>query len=190
MYNDYMQNVFGVDYSPYCNTYDSIFRNTDFYNQTENYNQYNYDLNYMQPNFSARTMVTDIEELYPEIYKIIYPMVKKICMNNSRHLSSETLDDMTDEIYNNIEANNIINLNINIESNKNENNSSNRKNINNENREERQFNNPIRDLIKILLVRELFDNDRHNRPPRPFPPDHFHPRPPRPPIRKSWNIST
>ena len=170
MYDDYMQNVFGVDYSPYCNTYNPMFRNTDYYNQEENNNQYNYDFNYMNPNFSARNMVAEIEDLYPEIYKIIYPMIKKICMQSPRPLSMETLDDMTDEIYSNIEANNIINLNINIESNKNENNSSsNKKNINNENRDSRQINNPIRDLIKILLIRELCGNNCPNRPPRPFP---------------------
>ena len=45
------------------------------------------------------------------------------------------------------------------------------------------MNNPIRDLIRILLIRELVDGIPSPRPPRPFPPGQgpFPPRPPKPP---------
>ena len=41
---------------------------------------------------------TDLESLYPEIYKIVYPMVKKVCMQKTKPISEEMLDDMVNEI--------------------------------------------------------------------------------------------
>ena len=49
-----------------------------------------------------------------------------------------------------------------------------------ETNEKRQFNSGLRDLVKILLIRELLNRPRPPRPPvRPPMP----PRPPRPPMR-------
>lgn len=179
MYDDYMQNFFGVDYSPYENTYDLNYRNTSFYNQSEDYNHFNYPFNYMYQGFSFMNAVTALEDLYPEIYKIIYPMVQKACSQNTHPINDDVLDEITNDIYSNIEADNIINLNINIDNNRNENKSiSNSKNVDSENKDKRHFN-PVRDLIKILLIRELGGKSNFNRPPRPFSPC---PPPPRPPM--------
>ena len=131
-----------------------------------------------------------LEESYPEIYQIIYPMVKKACDSNNIN-SSEEINRLTDEIYVALEGNNEINVNINL---RNEVGKEGRaeniikktsktesEKISNETRRS-QSNNNLRDLIKILLIRELLR--KPNLPP-PMPP---HGRPPmplpmRPPIR-------
>ena len=183
MYEDYIQNMLREDYSPYQYTYDPMSRNT-YYNQIEDYNQFNYSYpyNYVK-NSDSRTLSEDIENLYPEIYKLIYPMIKKTCRQNMLPITEDILDEITDDIYNNIEAENIINLNIDITNGKSENKSiSNIKKDNINNQENRHINNSLRDLIKILLIRELIDKNNFDRPPRPHFPGHmsFPPRPPMP----------
>lgn len=182
MYDDYIQNLLGENYSPYQYTYEPMLRNTYYYNQMDDFDQYIYDYPFNCINkSSSRNLVTDIENLYPEIYKIIYPMIQKACNQNTRPITEDVLDDMTNDIYNNIEAENIINLNIDITNNRNENKSlSNAKKTIQENRETRQITNSLRDLVKILLIRELIGRPDFNRPPRPFPPGPFPPMPPRP----------
>ena len=195
MYEDYVQNLFGENYTPYRNTYEPYL---DFYQDYENYNyplQYNYDYNYLNQN--NRNL--DIEGLYPEIYKIVYPLVKKACNTNTRPLNEELLEKMTQDIYSNLEAGNIINVTINVDDNNSTSKVENRSSashpnnkvekttvpVENRSSENRQFN-PIRDLVKILLIKEWFDRPE-NRPPRPRPPrpgfpprPDFPPRPPRP----------
>ncbi len=224
MFDDYMQNMLGENYFPNQYTYEPMSRNTYFNDQLEDYEQYNLSSNYnynfncncdypyncRQQNCYSRNLAIDIENMYPEIYKIIYPMIQKACMQNNRPITEEVLDQMTSDIYNNIEADNIINLNIDIVNNRNEknsvsqnshqskdstenrNNQTSTKNITTsvQNREYRQNNNPIRDLIRILLIRELLGGRPSPRPPRPFPPgpEPFPPRPPRPSIPGNpWN---
>ena len=192
MYEDYIQNLFGRNYQPYQNTYDPMLRNTNCYNQIDGFEQYDYEQNnfYEQipyDNFlyySTRNLVSDLENLYPEIYKIVYPMIQKACNQNNKPIDENLIDDMTDDIYSNIEADNIINLNINIENKRNESAVNKEKNNKCKTAENRQFNNPIHDLIRILLIRELLDRPGY-RPPRPRPPRPGFPgnppsRPPRP----------
>lgn len=216
MFDEYMQNMLGENYFPYQYTYEPMSRNTYFNNQLQDYDQYNlgsnFNYNYSctcdypyncNQNFYSRNIVQDIENMYPEIYNIIYPMIQKACMQNNKPVTEDVLEEMTNDIYSNIEADNIFNLNITVE-NRSENNSVNKstnkyentilnssKNSsseNKENREYRQDNNPIRDLIRILLIREFLGERPSSRPPRPprppFPPTPgpFPPRPPRPPM--------
>lgn len=180
MYDDYIQNLLRDDYSPYQYTYEPMLRNT-YYNQIEDYNQinYSYPYNYVK-NYVSRNLSEDIENLYPDIYKLIYPMIKKACRQNIPPISEDTIDEITNDIYNNIEAENIINLNIDITNGKSESKSiSNIKN-NTNNQENRHINNSLRDLIKILLIRELIGKNNFDRPPRPYYPAHmpFSPNPP------------
>lgn len=183
MYDDYISNMLREDYSPYQNTYEPLSRNT-YYNQIEDYNQFNYSYpyNYVK-NSTSRNLSEDIENLYPDIYRLIYPMIKKACRQNMPHVTEDTLDEITNDIYNNIEAENIINLNIDITNGKNENKTiSNIKKNNTKEQENRHINNSLRDLIKILLIRELIGKNNYDRPPRPYFPGHmsFSPRPPMP----------
>ena len=151
-------------------------------------------------NSSQVSMRNNLEECYPEIYKIIYPMVKKACDENMGANTREEIEQMTDEIYSALEDNNQINVNINLGntiSTTNTNGTENRsevhkeevqrkstekQQIENRNMEtqarRRPFNNNLRDLIKILLIRELLGRPNNNFPPRPP----FN-RPPRPPMR-------
>lgn len=175
MYNDYMQNLLGSNFPNYQNTYDNSFIDIGY--------SYNPIGNYFYNNQPQMNRSVDLESLYPEIYKIIYPMVQKACLQITGQIDASLLDNLTNDIYNNLEGENVVNLNINIENTKNEstdsNNFSNTRNssskqekrqINNPIQETRQINNPIRDLIKILLIRELLRRQRQNRPPRPMRP--------------------
>ena len=189
----------------YDNQYEEYIRSVLGYPTTANMNQNHINQNQMYqaeyPNPSQINMRNDLEEFYPEIYKIIYPMVQKACDGNMGANSREEIEQMTDEIYSAIEDSNQINVNINLGNtisttnmnrmqNRNEmskeevqKKSSERQEIENRNAEVESRiiprNNNLRDLIKILLIRELLRRRHNHFPPRPP----HHPRPPmRPPI--------
>lgn len=136
---------------------------------------------------------TELETYYPEIYKVVYPMVCTACNNNREKISGQLIDELTNEIYFAIDENGSTTLDRNMDNNRQNNISKNQeiKKTNNlekvENRtEDRQKNvvknRTLHDLIKILIIRELLKrpNGRPNRPPMPpFPGG----RPPYPPMR-------
>ena len=125
-------------------------------------------------------------------------MVQKACDGNMRANSREEIEQMTDEIYSAIEDNNQINVNINLGntiSTTNMNRTQNRNEISKEEIQKKSSekqevenrnietesrisprNNNLRDLIKILLIRELLRRRHNHFPPRP-------PHNPRPPMR-------
>lgn len=177
----------------YDGSYDEYIRSILGYNQNELYD-YGYNDNYnnyrMQDNI-AIVQNSQLEQSYPEIYKVVYPMVSKRCENVRAELSNEELEKMTDEIYFALESKNETQLNINL---KNDVRTSSNANVRkaevnvteNSKGETRQFNSGLRDLVKILLIRELLNRPRPfpPRPPvRPPMPPGPGPRPPRPPMR-------
>lgn len=181
----------------YDNQYEEYIRSVLGYPSTANMNQ-NQMYQNEYPNPSQINMRNDLEEFYPEIYKIIYPMVQKACDGNMRANSREEIEQMTDEIYSAIEDNNQINVNINLGntiSTTNMNRTQNRNEIPKEEIQKKSSekqemenrniegesrisprNNNLRDLIKILLIRELLRRRHNHFPPRP-------PHNPRPPMR-------
>lgn len=181
----------------YDNQYEEYIRSVLGYPSTANMNQ-NQMYQNEYPNPSQINMRNDLEECYPEIYKIIYPMVQKACDGNMRANSREEIEQMTDEIYSAIEDNNQINVNINLGntiSTTNMNRTQNRNEISKEEIQKKSSekqevenrnietesrisprNNNLRDLIKILLIRELLRRRHNHFPPRP-------PHNPRPPMR-------
>ena len=180
----------------YDNQYEEYIRSVLGYPSTANMNQ-NQMYQNEYPNPSQISMRNDLEAFYPEIYKIIYPMVQKACDGNMGANSREEIEQMTDEIYSAIEDNNQINLNINLgntvsTTNLNTQNrnklhkegvqkkSSEKQEVENRNTEGESRisprNNNLRDLIKILLIRELLRRRHNHFPPRP-------PHNPRPPMR-------
>lgn len=184
----------------YDNQYEEYIRSVLGYPRITNRNQ-NQMYQNEYPNPSQIRMRNDLEECYPEIYKIIYPMVQKACDGNMRANSKEEIEQMTDEIYSAIEDSNQINVNIhlgNTISTSNTNRSQNNNELSKEkipkkNSEKQEVenrnvdaenkrsprNNNLRDLIKILLIRELLGRPHNHFPPSPP----HHPRPPmRPPI--------
>lgn len=134
-YDDYIRSVLGYQ--------DSDFRD-DFY-----------DYNYTS---LSNNNYDRLDDLYPDIYKIVYPMVQRRCQNLDAPITRENIDMITEELYSNIE------------------NGRNQGEVNNsESQETRQFNGGgISDIIKILLIRELLGRSRRpcNRPGcrPPFPP--------------------
>lgn len=198
----------------YNETYDDYIRSILGYptrNQLEQYNhepqEYQGYQEYRNPTFNTNINISgnnvELENSYPEIYKIVYPMVTKKCDNmRGETITRDDIENMTDEIYYALEEKQEkrinINLTNNISSTKSQNSSaiSTSAKVENkrpdvkisqkaiENSEKRQINNGLRDLIQILLIRELLNRPRPPfRPPMPNPPGPG-PRPPmRPPFR-------
>lgn len=198
----------------YNETYDDYIRSILGYparNQFEQYNQempeYQSYQEYRNPTFNTNINISgnnvELENSYPEIYKIVYPMVAKKCENvRSETFSKSDIENMTDEIYYALEEKQEKRININLtndmSSTKVQNSSavSTSAKVENkrpdvkisqkaiENSEKRQINSGLRDLIQILLIRELLNRPRPPfRPPMPNPPGPG-PRPPmRPPFR-------
>lgn len=174
-YDDYIRSILGY---PPMNSLNYSYQN---YNDYNNQNIYN------------TTNDSDIEKCYPEIYKIVYPMITKKCIDINGMPSSEDIENMTDEIYYALEEKDEMKSNINlsndvrstksaISTTKISEKKSEVKTLQTveQKRETRQINRGLRDLIKILLIREILN--RPGRPPvRPRPPI---PGPgPRPPMR-------
>ena len=135
------------------------------------------------------------ENMYPEIYRILKPMIKKICDSRSYdEITEDLLDNMTDEIYRNIESEiDVVNLNITTENEYNKSNNQVRSGntkmtIDNKENETRACcSNPmLKDLIKILLLNQIINNKppRPNRPRPPFSPQ-YGPWQGRPPYRNN-----
>lgn len=198
MYEEYMQNFFNYPGGGYRNTYeqcnlDNCAMNYEpryGFDMVDNY-PYGYNSNYIQgnnSNYHSRNITQELEDCYPEIYKIVYPMVRKVCAkNNYRGYSKIEIDRMVEEVYSNIEVNDAVELNITLNNDvrgvesKNEDIQA---DANDDKRtEKRQIrrNNGLNDLIRILILRELLGrpgcigpNCRPGMGPRPLMP----PRPP------------
>lgn len=174
-YDEYIRSILGY---PPANSYTNNYQN--FANQSNNYDT--------REN-------SELESCYPEIYKIVYPMITKKCNEVRGNFANEDIERMTDEIYYALDEQNGIQLNINL---KNDVRTVSQQNIpkmpdkkadvkikevTEEKRETRQFNSSLRDLIKILLIRELL---RRRRPPMRPPMPNPGQRPPmRPPMARN-----
>lgn len=150
LYEEYMRSVLGYNMPDYRNSY--------------NFDDMNFNEFSMMQNMSNEEM----ENCYPDIYRLVYPMVQKACMQNNRPLTRELIDDMTDEIYFSIEDNELTQQSRGKDEKSTE--------VKMENRQRIVRNRTLNDLIRILILRELL-----GRPGFPGRPPH--PRPPRPPMR-------
>lgn len=130
--------------------YDNYIRNLYGLNENNYYSNYNRGMDQKE----------EIEEYYPEIYKIVYPMISKACSSRYEPINKSLVENLTNEIYLALEANTEFNEKL--------------KEIN----ETRSpVNRGLQDLIKILILRELLGRPGWRpRPPMPPPP----PRPPYP----------
>ena len=155
-YEEYMKNVLG--YSPY------VEENYTYTNEQEDLYAYTNDL----PIYKQEQYLT---KFYPEIYKMTYPMVCKICnINSNKELTNELLENMIDEIYKNLEPEEEVRTKNNLPPLKNGDvRNPNSKEFEINTKETRHNNSLLRDLIKILILKEW---GRPNRPPMrpPFPP--------------------
>lgn len=158
----------------YENEYENYMRSVLGYptNNTYNINSFPYKSN--------NNVKDNYEHLYPDIYNVLKPMVKKVCSNvRSMDISSETIEDMANEIYNNIESD-TTNITIAGTENSVKSNEMEVRGKSNKNTEESSrgcCGNPtLKDLIKILIITQLIGNS-NNRPPKPPPPSPYPPRP-------------
>ena len=143
-YEEYMQNVLGYNIRP---------QNT--YQMPENIYEMQRGSNYEN---------IDLENLYPDIYRMIQPMVQKACMRVTGVINEEMLCSMTDEIYNAMteetkEVRDVKKSSSEIRTN----NSQNIKKV----EEPRQHNCLLRDLIRILIIKELLRRRTIRPPMRP-----------------------
>lgn len=145
-YEEYMQNVLGYSVRPQ-NTYQLP---ESIYEMPRGNNYENMDL----------------EELYPDIYRMIQPMVQKVCMRATGVINEEMIVSMTDEVYNAMSEETRESKDVRKSSNEiKTNNSQSARKI----EETRQNNYLLRDLIRILIIKELLRR-RPGRPPmRPGP---------------------
>ena len=178
-YEDYMRSVLGYYQMPemYSDMYEP---RTDYYYERNN-PQASSNIQYNTYNTETLNMY------YPEIYKIVYPMICKICnQNQNREVTKELIDSMTEEIYRNVED---VGTELSMQNTKSQTQLKNG-DVRNPNakesefRETRQSNFLLRDLIRILILREFLRPGRPPIPPRPP----IGPRPPMPPRspRNPW----
>ena len=122
LYDDYIKSILG-----YPTQNDNVYPSNIYYEM--------YDSTYRHQKNE------ELENLYPEIYKIVYPMIRKVCMsNNEAPLTREIIENMVDEIYLSVEYEKVENM-----------------------EKDRKFKNrDLRDLIKILIIRELLKNKKQN----------------------------
>lgn len=124
------------------------------------------DLQYYNiPNNYNSRAVEDFDRLYPEIYHTVYPTICKTCdMYENREITDELLNEMTNQVMANIKIDEKFGIQAELKRDENKNEK--------ETRQRRPNNFLFRDLIRILLLRELLRRRRPNRP-RPFPPPNF-----------------
>ena len=157
-YEEYMRSVLG--YNP---IYSGDYRNT-------------YEQNiYMTPTMHNQANEND---MYPEIYKIVYPMVKKACSNPMQEVTEAEVERITMEIFMAVEDTMSVETKVTVQNRVADSKSTNKNVISqkedrSENRQRRR-NTTLQDLIRILVLRELLG--RPNFPGRPGP----GPRPPFP----------
>ncbi len=168
----------------YYSNYDDYMRTVLGYSVNDNNTYQIYNDFEMQNNSN----ISDLEELYPDIYKKINPIVCRACDNNIAPVTKELLDNLTmqitDEVENNID---MTKINLNVELSRDESKRVENRNIKEPIREDRnrQSNPLLRDLIRILLLNNFIGKNRPPyRPPMPPPPRPPYPggpvRPPQP----------
>lgn len=101
--NAYMPD-YNIMYSDYQNRYDM-----------QNYYDYGYYPNGY--NYRETRNTSEIEECYPEIYGIVYPMVQKACRDITEPVSKNDVEKMVEELYGSLEGNDDINVNITLNNN-------------------------------------------------------------------------
>ena len=102
----------------------------------------------MNPGMNSFSNVDDLERMYPETYRVIYPMVCFACDNIRTPVTEETIDMMTDDIYDRVEADGRIKIDISVEVRNEELNNGEAQET--RQRRPRRRNRFLRDLIRIL----------------------------------------
>ena len=166
-YDDYMRSVLGYSNSDgyRMDNMNPMWMNTMHMN--------NMGMNSMNMNTMGNMGINminddDIERLYPEVYRVVYPMVCSSCDRiqfPGTTVNDEMLTRMTNDIYDQVEADGRIKIEVNVTTEVRE--TSNNSDSSVETRQRRRPRNRfLNDLIRILLLREL---SRRRRFPGRFP---------------------
>lgn len=173
-YEEYMRNSLGYNGTPMMNM--NQMGNNQMMNTSQmNLNSMN-EMYESENNFSCNQIVDD---MYPEIYRIIYPMVCKACMAVDENLSEDLVSRIVNDIYVNVENMEVIqetrgtSISVSPQANKalKSDSLTSKTNLNNNSlsnvrqQETRQRNPLLRDLIRILVLREMIGNPGRPRPP-------------------------
>ncbi len=170
----------------YNNPYEEYMRNSLGYNQMPimnmNINQMNPMTEMYESEGDFTCNQTSVDDMYPEIYRIIYPMICKVCMAVNENVTEDLVSRITNEVYMNVENIEVMQENrssVDTQANKStKSDSLNRTSSNNSSntlsnvrqQDTRQRNLLLRDLIRILVLRELIGNPSRPRPRPPFRP--------------------
>ena len=235
VYEDYIRNMIRGSDNPrndYLNCGNNVY-NSNLY-ENEIYGNNEFENSFINPQISSNLPYTNtndeinLEECYPELYRLLYPMIQKVCMKCTRSVNRDVIDEMVEEVYSNfvgdegestqininlsndvrssketstnnlrsgknelsnsnksISSNNIKENKSNITSSKLDRSSDKKTEVRSEDRQSRQRNPILNDLIRILILRELLGRPGGNfRPPFGRPPQ----RPPRPPHNRPNNM--
>ena len=157
-YEEYMRNVLG--YIPSYQDMEYTYRNQANMNHNIPTND---TMNYANS--------AEVESMYPDIYRIVYPMVKKACGNCQEEITQEIVESITMEIFTNVEMNMETETQITIQNRQTEPKPMKKLEENRNKTENRNRNFLLKDLIQILVLRELLGRPRSNvpgiRPPFP-----------------------
>ena len=152
-YNEYMNNLLGYNMP--------MNRNSMYNTPIEVYENENI--------FTYKQTDKELEECYPDIYKIVYPMVCKACLYINEEITEDLVERITNEIYENLEQDETpeetrtseVKINYsNVQNNRMIRHSVKNMKLENNREEKRQRNFLMNDLIKILVLRELIGSGR------------------------------
>lgn len=137
--------------------------------------------------FSGNMPIQNLNNLYPSIYRILNPVVSRVVLNNNQAVTEDLLNNMTDTVFNIVEGqidlgddqaqgnNRSDNQTINTNSSSNTLNNtssssrtaesarSNNQNIQTSNTRHNRNDSLLRDLIKILIIKELLSRNSFQR---------------------------
>lgn len=109
----------------------------------------------------------DLERMYPDSYRVIFPMVVSACANVTMPVTEDMICRMTDDIYDRAVADGRISIDINVEVENREESSDDRQMMGRPRRPRPRRNRFLNDFIRVLLLRELFER-RRRRPSFPI----------------------
>ena len=159
----------------YNYSYEDYMNNLLGYNMNNRNNMYMMNQPMIEPMYEEENVFTyaqsnsELEECYPDIYKIVYPMICKSCLYVTEEITPELVERITNEIYENLETDEAPQEKRGAEVKINYSNIRNNRNVGQYNRNihedtekeaKRQRNIFLNDLIKILVLRELIGSDK------------------------------
>ena len=167
--NDYMQNLNYYNQNPYGGddfynnrTNGLYYRNSNNINTSNGFNSLN-NFNNLSP-FNNMGNKVNLNMLYPEIYRVIYPVVQNILDNtNIGIVDDKFINSIVKNVLSILEGDNRVRINNNIANNNNndnintsiDNNNTGSNNVSNNNSTNTNEENFLEELVKVIVVKEI-----------------------------------